>query len=212
MDSYYTYDYAFKFIVVGDPGVGKTTLVQKFVSNKFSRIYDTTIGVEYNMKVLDINGKKIRVELWDTAGQERFLSIVKSYYRNAIGAFIVYDIANRRSFNHIKRWQNALYENNDDLRFISLIANKSDLRDTYGDRTEFSEGNQIAKKYNMSFYETSAKTGNISDIIELKCKEILDKIDSGEIPKYGTRGIRVKIENLEIRSTTYNNNRCCVIS
>ena len=82
MDSYYTYDYAFKFIVVGDPGVGKTTLVQKFVSNKFSRIYDTTIGVEYNMKVLDINGKKIRVELWDTAGQERFLSIVKSYYRN----------------------------------------------------------------------------------------------------------------------------------
>ena len=65
----------------------------------------------------------------------------------------------------------------------------------------------------MSFCETNAKTGNISDIIELKCKEILDKIDTGEIPKYGTRGIRVKvkIENFEIRSTNYNNN-CCTIS
>jgi small GTP-binding protein len=209
MDSYYNYDYVFKFIVVGNSGVGKTSIVKKFVTNKFSRIYDTTIGVEYHMKILNINDKKIRVELWDTAGQERFLSIVKSYYRNAIGAFIVYDIANRRSFNHIKLWQKILYENNNDLRFISLIANKSDLRDTYGDRIKFSEGNQIAKKYNMYFYETSAKTGNISDIIELRCKEILDKIDSGEIPKYGTRGIRVKAESFEITSNNRYNNRCC---
>ena len=209
MDSYYNYDYAFKFIVVGNSGVGKTSLVKKFVTNKFSRIYDTTIGVEYHMKILNVNDKKIRVELWDTGGQERYLSIVQSYYRNAIGAFIVYDIMNRHSFNKIQMWQRILNENNNDLRFISLIANKSDLREKYyNPQVDFKEGDSIAKNSNMSFYETSAKNVNITNIIELKCKEILEKNESGKIPKYETRGIRVKAESFEITSNQYNN-RCC---
>jgi len=208
MNSNSNYDYVFKFIIIGDSGVGKTSIVQKFVSNKFSRIYDTTIGVEYQMKVLEIDDKKVRIILWDTAGQERYQSIVKSYYRDAIGAFIVYDISNRHSFIHIRRWNTLLGENSEDLCFKTLIANKSDLRNTYGVQVNINEGENIAKKLNMSFNETSAKNGNILDIIEKKARFIIEKIENGEISKYGTNGLITKMESFQITSLQ-NSYKCC---
>ena len=111
------YDYSLKFIMVGNPGVGKSTLIEKYINNRFVSPNDITIGVEYNYKIVNIDDKKIKIELWDTAGQERFNSIVRSYYRNAIAVFVVYDISNRLSYNAIPRWIRILDEVDSNIKF-----------------------------------------------------------------------------------------------
>ena len=111
------YDYSLKFIMVGNPGVGKSTLIEKYINNRFVSQNDITIGVEYNYKIVNIDDKKIKIELWDTAGQERFNSIVRSYYRNAIAVFVVYDISNRLSYNALPRWIRILDEVDSNIKF-----------------------------------------------------------------------------------------------
>tara|TARA_B100000586_G_C20104537_1_gene426633 strand:+ start:897 stop:1526 length:630 start_codon:yes stop_codon:yes gene_type:complete len=190
------YDYSLKFIMVGNPGVGKSTLIEKYINNRFVSPNDITIGVEYNYKIVNIDNKKIKIELWDTAGQERFNSIVQSYYRNAIGAFVVYDISNRLSYNALPRWVRTLDKVDSNIRFKVLIGNKSDV--LAFSQVNKLEGEQVAKKFNFcAFYETSAKDGrNIEDIFENLTKIIKEKIDNGEL-SLETKGIKSRVINLD---------------
>ena len=185
------YDYSLKFIMVGNPGVGKSTLIEKYINNRFVSPNDITIGVEYNYKIVNIDDKKIKIELWDTAGQERFNSIVRSYYRNAIAVFVVYDISNRLSYNAIPRWIRILDEVDSNIKFKVLIGNKTDIN-TFVHVNKL-EGEQVAKKFNFcAFYETSAKNGqNIENIFENLTKLIKEKLDNGEI-SFETKGIKSK--------------------
>ena len=186
------YDYSLKFIMVGNPGVGKSTLIEKYINNRFVSPNDITIGVEYNYKIVNIDDKKIKIELWDTAGQERFNSIVRSYYRNAIAVFVVYDISNRLSYNALPRWIRILDEVDSNIKFKVLIGNKTDIN-TFVHVNKL-EGEQVAKKFNFcAFYETSAKNGqNIENIFENLTKLIKEKLDNGEI-SFETKGIKSKI-------------------
>ena len=186
------YDYSLKFIMVGNPGVGKSTLIEKYINNRFVSQNDITIGVEYNYKIVNIDDKKIKIELWDTAGQERFNSIVRSYYRNAIAVFVVYDISNRLSYNAIPRWIRILDEVDSNIKFKVLIGNKTDIC-TFAHVNKL-EGEQVAKKFNFcAFYETSAKNGqNIENLFENLTKLIKEKLDNGEI-SFETKGIKSKI-------------------
>lgn len=90
-----SYHYLFKFIVIGDTGVGKSCLVLQFIENKTRTTHDVTIGVEFGAKTINVKDKNIKLQIWDTAGQENFRSITRSYYRNAIGALLVYDITRK---------------------------------------------------------------------------------------------------------------------
>ena len=199
------YDYAFKFILVGESGVGKSSLIERYINKHFVFISDVTIGVEYRCKIIDINNKKIRIEIWDTAGQERFQSITRSYYRNAISVFLIYDITQRMSFIRIPRWIGTLNQNApNNLLFKVLIGNKID--NDYMRQVSFKEGKNMANSYNIPFYEVSAKSDNkISDIFRDIAKLIKREYDKGNIIQ-GTKGFKVSEKYFK---ETKKESKCC---
>merc|ERR1712214_167019 len=99
-----SYSYLFKYIIIGDTGVGKSCLLLQFTDKRFQPVHDLTIGVEFGARMINIEGKQIKLQIWDTAGQESFRSITRSYYRGAAGALLVYDITRRDTFNHLTTW------------------------------------------------------------------------------------------------------------
>ena len=120
-------DYKIKIIVVGDSGVGKTNLINRFASDKFDTNSKSTIGVEFVYKTLKINKEIIKVEVWDTAGQERYRSITSSYYKGANGAIIVYDITDEDSFKNVESWMNEVIKKGKQNMQFLLVGNKKDL-------------------------------------------------------------------------------------
>ena len=143
-------DYKIKIIVVGDSGVGKTNLVNRFTSNKFDTNSKSTIGVEFVYKTLKINKDVIKVEVWDTAGQERYRAITSSYYKGARGAIIVYDITSEESFKNVENWMNDVSKKgNKDVKFL-LLGNKKDLiNDRVDQHHFFPPRNQHHQKYHQ---------------------------------------------------------------
>lgn len=122
-----SYHYLFKFIVIGDTGVGKSCLVLQFIENKTRTTHDVTIGVQFGAKTINVKDKNIKLQIWDTAGQENFRSITRSYYRSAIGALLVYDITRKDTFTHIKNWLEEVKANGNPYMEILLVGNKNDL-------------------------------------------------------------------------------------
>ncbi|KAF5395755.1 Multiple EGF -domains 8 [Paragonimus heterotremus] len=98
------YDYLFKLLLIGDSGVGKTCLLFRFSEDDFNSTFIATIGIDFKIRTIDIEGKKIKLQIWDTAGQERFRTITTAYYRGAMGIMLVYDVTNVKSFKNINLW------------------------------------------------------------------------------------------------------------
>merc|ERR1719242_393802 len=120
------YQYLFKFIIIGDEAVGKTCLLLQFTDKRYRTTHQVTVGVEFGTRTVDIAGKLIKLQCWDTAGQDRFRSIVRSYYRGAAGALLVYDITRRDSFEHVSQWLTEARANADPDLVITLVGNKCD--------------------------------------------------------------------------------------
>ncbi|XP_023125134.1 ras-related protein Rab-8B isoform X2 [Amphiprion ocellaris] len=99
-----TYDYLLKLLLIGDSGVGKTCLLFRFSEDAFNTTFIATIGIDFKIRTIDIEGKKIKLQIWDTAGQERFRTITTAYYRGAMGIMLVYDITMEKSFDNIRNW------------------------------------------------------------------------------------------------------------
>ncbi|GFQ07034.1 RAS-related protein rabb1b [Phtheirospermum japonicum] len=117
----------FNYIIIGDSSVGKSCLLLQFVDNRFQPFHDTTIGVEFGKKIITIDSIPIKLRIWDTAGQERFLSIARSYYRNAAVALLVYDITRRETFKHVANWlEDARRFGHVNMKII-LVGNKCDM-------------------------------------------------------------------------------------
>ncbi|MBN3304976.1 RAB15 protein, partial [Amia calva] len=150
------YDVLFRLLLLGDSGVGKTCLLCRFTDNEFHSSHISTIGVDFKMKTLEVDGIKVRIQIWDTAGQERYQTITKQYYRRAQGIFLVYDITSERSFQHIMKWVSDVDEYAPEKVQKILIGNKSDEEEKRQVATE--QGDKLAKTYGMDFFETSACT------------------------------------------------------
>merc|ERR1712072_305096 len=140
-----SYAYLFKYIIIGDTGVGKSCLLLQFTDKRFQPVHDLTIGVEFGARMINIEGKQIKLQIWDTAGQEAFRSITRTYYRGATGALLVYDIARRDTFNHLSRWLDEARQNANPHMVIMLIGNKADLADQKRDVT-YEEGARFAQE------------------------------------------------------------------
>ncbi len=172
------YDYLLKYIIIGDAAVGKSNLLLRFAQNDFKTEYQLTIGVEFGAKNIEINNKKLRLQIWDTAGQENYRSITRAYYKNSVCAVLVYDISNRETFEHISNWIEDCIAQSPKTVFMVLVGNKSDLNQNR--KVTFEEGQEMAKNNNLMFFETSAKTGeNVDKIFEDSAKEIYNKINQG---------------------------------
>eukprot|EP00831_Metopus_contortus_P001886 TRINITY_DN10688_c0_g2_i2.p1 TRINITY_DN10688_c0_g2~~TRINITY_DN10688_c0_g2_i2.p1 ORF type:complete len:159 (-),score=29.83 TRINITY_DN10688_c0_g2_i2:318-773(-) len=143
-------DYSFKYIVVGDCAVGKSCLLLQFTDKRFKFSHEMTIGVEFGTKVVPIKNSQIKLQIWDTAGTESFRSITKGYYKGSIGAFLVYDISNKVSFNHLHEWVEELRQSTNSQMLICLIGNKKDLSEERQVSTV--EGETLARQYDMLFF------------------------------------------------------------
>ena len=168
-----TYDQKIKIMIIGESLVGKTALIAKYTKNIFGGEYLTTIGIDFQDKFLNINGKEIKIEIWDTAGQERFRNIAKSYFQSSNGFLLVYDITQKSSFEKLDYWNEQINLNAPkDTKYI-LIGNKIDLENKR--EVQKVDGENFAKKNNIQFYETSAKDGtNVNYVFELLAKEIVN--------------------------------------
>ncbi|KAM6411773.1 ras-related protein Rab-2A isoform 1-T1 [Pluvialis apricaria] len=157
------YAYLFKYIIIGDTGVGKSCLLLQFTDKRFQPVHDLTIGVEFGARMITIDGKQIKLQIWDTAGQESFRSITRSYYRGAAGALLVYDITRRDTFNHLTTWLEDARQHSNSNMVIMLIGNKSDLESRREVKKE--EGEAFAREHGLIFMETSAKTAsNVEEV------------------------------------------------
>ncbi|KAJ1982279.1 Rab GTPase ypt31 [Dimargaris verticillata] len=148
------YDYLFKVVLIGDSGVGKSNLLSRFTRNEFNLDSKSTIGVEFATRSIDVDGKTIKAQIWDTAGQERYRAITSAYYRGAVGALLVYDIAKHITYENVNRWLKELRDHADNNIVIMLVGNKSDLRHLRAVPTE--EAANFAAENGLSFIETSA--------------------------------------------------------
>lgn len=172
------YAYLFKYIIIGDTGVGKSCLLLQFTDKRFQPVHDLTIGVEFGARMITIDSKQIKLQIWDTAGQESFRSITRSYYRGAAGALLVYDITRRDTFNHLANWLKDCREYANSNMAIMLIGNKSDLEARREVKKE--EGEAFAREHGLIFMETSAKTAaNVEEAFIGTAKEIYQKIQDG---------------------------------
>jgi len=149
-------------ITLGEANVGKTSLSQYFINQKFKEIKFTTIGVDFFPKNIEIDGAKIKLKIWDTAGQELYRKIVSNTIRNAMGILFVYDITNLESFTQLNYWLNEVNKLVN-IKFFPcvLVGNKLDCEDNR--KVSKERGFQFALKHKYSFYETSAKTGESVD-------------------------------------------------
>ena len=144
-----------KLLVIGDQSVGKTCLLERFVSSTFEESTLSTIGIDFRVKYLNIENITIKLHVWDTAGQERFRTITRSYFKGSHGVILVYDVTNRSSYENIDHWLKEIGKNADDNINKILVANKIDNIENRIITIE--EGITLAKKYNLEIYETSAK-------------------------------------------------------
>ncbi|KAL1777979.1 ras-related protein Rab-19 [Sigmodon hispidus] len=166
-------DYLFKVILIGDSNVGKTCVVQHFRSGVYSESQQNTIGVDFTVRSLQIDGKKVKMQVWDTAGQERFRTITQSYYRSAHAAIIAYDLTRRSTFESVPHWIHEIEKYGAANLVIMLIGNKSDLWEKR--HVLFEDACTLAEKYGLlAVLETSAKESrNIDEVFMLMAKELI---------------------------------------
>ena len=176
--SSHKYDYLFKILIIGESGVGKTCLLLRFTEDSFTTTFLTTIGIDFKIKIINLEDKLIKLQIWDTAGQERFRTITKTYYKGAHGIILTYDVTDQDSFKNIRNWIKQIEANAQGNVKRVLVGNKCDKPDRVV--TE-EEGKKLADDYSMSFFETSAKTNqNVSEVFNYLTKEILKSNDLKE--------------------------------
>ena len=155
-----TYDEKIQLIMIGESGVGKTSLIRRYTNNIFNSTHLETIGIEFYNREERINDQIIQIKIWDTAGQEIFHSLTKNFYRKADGIIIVFDLSNKESFEKIHDWIKSIHDNIDTYKEIQIIivGNKNDMEEERQVTKE--EGVKISEYFEIPYFEASAKNGN----------------------------------------------------
>lgn len=180
------YDYLIKLLLIGDSGVGKSCLLLRFSDDSFTPSFITTIGIDFKIRTIELDGKRIKLQIWDTAGQERFRTITTAYYRGAMGILLVYDVTDEKSFGNIRNWIRNIEQHATESVNKMLIGNKCDMVDKKVIDTD--RGNALAEEYGIKFMETSAKNSiNVDKAFITLAKDIKKRlIDSNDGAAAGT--------------------------
>ena len=171
--------------------MGKSCILLQFTDNKFRNQHELTIGVEFGVKTIKIDGKLIKIQIWDTAGQEAFQAITRTYYKGAMGALLVYDITRRDSFIHVTKWLEEVRNNSSKNIIIILIGNKKDLEDKR--QVTYEEGEAFAKENGLLFLESSAKTAfNVVESFNISAQSILNHYKENGVDPNSKSNINLK--------------------
>ena len=199
------YDYIFKVLLLGNSDVGKSSLLLRFVDSLWNDAFVPTIGVDFKVKTLEINNKKVKMQIWDTAGQERFRTVVSTYFRGAHGILLLYDVTNKDSFKNLENWLIEIEKNSSDKVLKILVGNKCDLSDDREIQTE--EGQAFAVRNGMEFMETSAKMNtNVSEAFETLGKLMIDFNSKGNNNSQNGEGKNLKANSGKDLNTK---KKCC---
>jgi len=185
------YDMQCKLLMIGDSGVGKTCVLLRYANDSFSPSFITTIGIDFKIKNVEVDGTRIKMQIWDTAGQERFRTITTSYFRGAQGILLVYDVTDRRSFESIRNWITQIQQHADVHVNKILVGNKCDMLDEMVVGTE--EGQQLATEFGAGFFECSAKNDiNVEECFLSIARAVKERLmkDAGGGPS--NSGIKLK--------------------
>ena len=203
------YEMMVKIILIGDSAVGKTNIMSKYLRDQFQENSKATVGVEFGSKLFKIDNHNIKAQIWDTAGQEKYKAITGAYYKGSKGAFVVYDITRKETFDATDRWINDLKISSDPKINIILIGNKSDLEDKRDVLKE--QGEEKAKSFGCAFLETSAFNGdNIDKGFEMMISDIFKKFKEESLED-DDLGIIEKGEDINLNKAKVNNEKkgCC---
>ncbi|CDO97632.1 unnamed protein product [Coffea canephora] len=197
------YDYLFKLLLIGDSSVGKSCLLLRFADDSYVDSYISTIGVDFKIRTVELDGKTIKLQIWDTAGQERFRTITSSYYRGAHGIIIVYDVTEMESFNNVKQWLNEIDRYANDSVCKLLVGNKCDLVENKVVDTQTAKA--FADELGIPFLETSAKDSiNVEQAFLTMASEIKKKMgNQPSASKKATSTVQIKGQPIEQKSN------CC---
>jgi len=199
------YDYLFKLLLIGDSGVGKSCLLLRFADDTYTESYISTIGVDFKIRTIELDGKTIKLQIWDTAGQERFRTITSSYYRGAHGIIVVYDTTDQESFNNVKQWLQEIdryaCENVNKL----LVGNKCDL--THKKVVDYQTAKEYADSLGIPFLETSAKNAtNVEQAFMTMAAEIKNRMGPPSGAAGAAQGVKI---NPSAPVETQSGGGCC---
>lgn len=178
------YDYLFKLLLIGDSGVGKSCLLLRFADDTYSESYISTIGVDFKIRTIELDGKIIKLQIWDTAGQERFRTITSSYYRGAHGIIVVYDITDQDSFQNVKNWLQEIERYASESVNKMLVGNKCDQ--TAKRVVALQTAKDYADSLSIPFLETSAKDAvNVEQAFMKMAAEIKARVGPSQMASGG---------------------------
>eukprot|EP00826_Nyctotherus_ovalis_P000167 TRINITY_DN0_c1953_g1_i4.p1 TRINITY_DN0_c1953_g1~~TRINITY_DN0_c1953_g1_i4.p1 ORF type:complete len:217 (-),score=61.74 TRINITY_DN0_c1953_g1_i4:75-689(-) len=198
------YDYLMKFIIIGDSGVGKTCFLMRFADDSFTTSHISTIGIDFKIKPITIDGKSIKLQIWDTAGQDRFRTITQTYYKGAMGVILAYDCTDENSFNNVRNWIKQLEAHATPGVCKVLVGNKSDSPNK---KIDASRGEALAKEYNMKFFDASAKNNlNVKETFYYLAKEVKDKTTPNAVQ---TANSGVKLDTASATANGGMRGSCC---
>jgi len=168
------YDILFKILLVGDSGVGKSCLLTRFADGRFQDSYVNTVGVDFKIRTIKLDGKTIKLQIWDTAGQERFRTITSSYYRGAHGICVVFDVTDSNTFKNVRMWFQEVDRYATTFCNKLLVGNKVDMKNR---AVEFETAKAFSDNLKITYMETSAKNDeNVEKLFFLMAKEIKEKL------------------------------------
>lgn len=201
-----SYDHLFKLLLIGDAGVGKSSMLLRFTDDTFDDHLQSTIGVDFKVKMVQMEGKRIKMTIWDTAGQERFRTLTSSYYRGAQGIVLVYDVSRRDTFENLDLWlqEVEVYSPSNGKEVVKLlVGNKIDKERVVSRK----EAEAWAKSKGMLFVESSAKTKiGIQQVFDEVVQKILD--NPSLLANTAPRGRGKKVE-LKNEKSSSNGGGCC---
>ncbi|KAF8565554.1 hypothetical protein P879_08167 [Paragonimus westermani] len=199
----------FKLLIIGDSGVGKSSLLLRYINDSFENQLSATIGVDYRVKVTTVSdGTMIKLSIWDTAGQERFRTLTPNFYRGAHGAVVVFDVSNRDSFDRLTNWMEELktFSNHQNMVRL-LVGNKIDHLPRQVNRDE---GLRFARLYNMPYAEASAKTSEgVNSVFADLVNRIYMLPQLWDPDNRHRSGLRHASSRLQLNQNERTRNNCC---
>lgn len=200
------YDLLYKLILVGESGVGKSSLVSRYCDDLYNEHFTSTIGVDFKIKTINYKNKKIKLQIWDTAGQERYRSITKSYYSGSYGAMVIYDSNNYLSFNKVRYWIEQLKAHTNSKCQILLVETKCDVDKREVDEQE---ARDLANEFNCEFIQTSAKNSfNVDEAFIKIINACYDAYSKEELINGRKNNIIIDQDSIKLKKYS---DRCCNI-